>query len=115
MSCLNQRAYLLAALSLGASACTARPLLPTLSLHALLVLHQAALGGDRPERSRDLGLQAQLSFRPRHKPHPRVRQTSVALPMVMPLTAASDCQHALLCEWAQLAEESTLAALGVTP
>jgi hypothetical protein len=102
------------ACAVSASACGTRTLLPTLSLHAVLVLRQGALDA-RPKASNDFALQAQLSFRPRGRPHPRLPQGTAPLPMSMPLAVAPDCQQAVLCEWAELAEESTLSALGVSP
>ncbi|HET8939547.1 MAG TPA: hypothetical protein VFN67_39175 [Polyangiales bacterium] len=93
--------------------CGARPPLPTLSLHAVLVLRQAAMDAQQTS-SHDFGLQAQLAFRPRGAPRTRgARVSRDALPIALPETP--DCQHALACEWAQLAEESTLSALGVSP
>jgi hypothetical protein len=88
--------------------------LPTLSIHALFTLRQGAVDA-RPKASNDFSVQAQLSFRPRGKPHPRVPRGAEPLPMSMPLPVAPDCQQASLCEWAGLAEESTLSALGVSP
>lgn len=91
--------------------CGTRPLLPTLTLHALLTLRQAAKD-TRQTASHDFGLQARLVFRPRSKPRPlqpRAAQLPIALPQ------PPDCQYAIACEWAQLAEESALSALGVSP
>ena len=104
-------------IALGALAllgCSARPLLPTLSLHAVLVLHQQAMDAQQA-RSHDVGLQAQLAFRPRGAPRTRGARVSrdALLPIALP--QQPDCEHALACEWAQLAEESTLSALGVAP
>lgn len=94
--------------------CGARPLLPTLSLHAVLVLHQQAMDA-RQTRSHDIGLQAQLAFRPRGAPRTRGARVSRDAQLPIALPQQPDCQHALACEWAQLAEESTLSALGVGP
>jgi hypothetical protein len=94
--------------------CGARPLLPTLSLHAVLVLHKGALDA-RQTSSHDYGLQAQLAFRPRGTPRTRATRSSLETQLPVALPRQPDCQHALACEWAQLAEESTLSALGVTP
>jgi hypothetical protein len=92
--------------------CGTRPLLPTLSLHAVLVLHQAAMDA-RQTSSHDVGLQAQLAFRPRGAPRTRAARFDSQLAVALP--KQPDCHHALACEWAQLAEESTLSALGVEP
>jgi hypothetical protein len=92
--------------------CGERPLLPTLSLHAVLTLRQSAVDA-RQTGSSDFGVQAQLAFRPRGRNRtesvPLAAQSSIALPR------PPDCQYSLACEWAQLAEESTLSALGVGP
>jgi hypothetical protein len=92
--------------------CSGPPLLPTLSVHAVLTLRQSALDA-RQTGSSDFGVQAQLAFRPRGRassePVPLAGQVPIALPR------QPDCQYALACEWAQLAEESTLSALGVGP
>lgn len=92
--------------------CGAKPLLPTLSVHAVLTLRQSALDMQQTG-SHDLGVQAQLAFRPRG----RARADQPPLPGQVPiaLPRSPDCQYALACEWAQLAEESTLTALGVGP
>lgn len=87
----------------------ARPLLPTVSLHAVLVLRKSAVDA-RQTDSHDFGVQAQLAFRPRGAPRARVA-LDAQLPIALPQQPV--CQHALACEWAQLAEESTLSALGV--
>ena len=90
--------------------CGARPLLPTLSVHAVLMLRKNAADA-RQTGSHDFGLQAQLAFRPRGKTRSHNEQTLV--PIALP--RQPDCQSTLACEWAQLAEESALSALGVTP
>lgn len=102
----------LAALSLFG--CGARPLLPTLSLHAVLVLRKGAVDA-RQTTTHDFGVQAQLAFRPRGRPRTRAAAASFDPQFAVPLPRQPDCQHALACEWAQLAEESTLTALGVAP
>ena len=97
---------------LAALGCGARPLLPTLSVHAVLTLRRSAVDAQQTG-SHDFGVQAQLAFRPRGRaraePLPLAGQVPIALPR------SPDCQYALACEWAQLAEESTLTALGVGP
>ncbi|HTU59875.1 MAG TPA: hypothetical protein VMF89_15595 [Polyangiales bacterium] len=92
--------------------CGARPLLPTLSVHAVLTLRQSAIDAEQTGKH-DFGVQAQLAFRPRG----RARAEQPPLPGQVPiaLPRSPDCQYALACEWAQLAEESTLTALGVGP
>lgn len=92
--------------------CGARPVLPTLSVHAVLTLRQSADAG-RQTGSHDFGVQAQLAFRPRGRARAEQAPLSAQLPLALPRSL--DCQYALACEWAQLAEESTLTALGVGP
>ena len=95
---------------LGSVGCATRPPLPTLSLHAVLTLRQNA-AQTRETGSHDFGLQAQLAFRPRGRA--RAITEEAQIPIALP--RQPDCQYALACEWAQLAEESTLSALGVGP
>lgn len=92
--------------------CGAQPLLPTLSLHAVLTLRESAVDA-RQTGSHDFGVQAQMAFRPRGRPRAEGPPRAAQLPLALPRTP--DCQSALACEWAQLAEESTLSALGVGP
>lgn len=86
--------------------------LPTLRVHALLTLRQRATD-TKHTGSHDFGVQAELAFRPRRRartdPRLPAPRAAIALPR------QPDCQHALTCEWAQLAEEATLSALGVSP
>jgi hypothetical protein len=92
--------------------CAARPLLPTLSVHAVLTLRQRAADLEQTG-SHDFGVQAQLAFRPRGRARGEQLPLAAQLPIALP--RSPDCQYALACEWAQLAEESTLNALGVGP
>lgn len=104
-------AGLCALLSVG---CGARPLLPTVSLHAVLTLRQSAVDA-RQAGSSDFGVQAQLAFRPRGRARVSDERVPFAGQAPIALPRQPDCQYALACEWAQLAEESTLTALGVGP
>jgi hypothetical protein len=108
-----QRAPLLV-LVFGVVGCGARPLLPTLSLHAVLTLRQNAAQA-RQTGSHDFGLQAQLAFRPRGRARPSSEEAPLTAQLPIALPRQPDCQYTLACEWAQLAEESTLTALGVGP
>ena len=99
-------------LSLCASGCSAHELIPALSLHAVLVLQRR--GQDRSARGRDFAVTAQLAFG-----GARPRATEVAselerMPRVMPKSTPA-CEETALCEWARMAEESALSALGVSP
>jgi hypothetical protein len=100
----------LGALGIVSSACGARPLLPTFALHGVLILHRAD-GDAKQAGSHDVGLQAQISFRPRGA----ARAPAVSPLLPIPLPMLPDCEYSLACEWAQLAEESALSALGVGP
>src|SRR5262245_2954795 len=97
---------------LCAAGCSAHELIPALSLHAVLVLQRRDL--ERVARGRDFALTAQLAF---GGAHPRARVSSAELermPRVMPQSAPA-CEETALCEWARMAEESALSALGVSP
>lgn len=98
---------------LSSLGCGARPLLPTVSFHAVLTLRESAEGARRTG-SHDFGVQAQLAFRPRGRAQVRDERAAFA-GQAIALPRQPDCQYALACEWAQLAEESTLTALGVGP
>jgi hypothetical protein len=93
--------------------CGWRPPLPTLSLHAVLTLREGSVATTKQTGTSDVGLLAQLAFRPRETPRAGDAAQSAQLPIALP--RPPDCQHALACEWAQLAEESALSALGVGP
>ena len=97
---------------LGLLGCGARPLLPTLTVHALLTLRTSAVDSQQTG-SHDFGVQAQLAFRPRGGARGQQAPLAAAMPIALP--RSPDCQYMLACEWAQLAEESTLNALGVGP
>lgn len=97
---------------LAALGCGSRPLLPTLSVHAVLTLRQSAVDLQQTG-SHDFGVQAQLAFRPRGRARGEQLPLAAQLPIALP--RSPDCQYTLACEWAQLAEESTLSALGVGP
>ena len=97
-----------------AAGCSARELTPALSVHTVLVLHQRAAAAREHRRGHDVAVTAQLAFggaRPqRHAAAVRERALS-------PLAGDSSvaCEESALCEWARMAEESALAALGVRP
>ena len=98
--------------SLCACGCSAHQLIPALSLHAVLVLQRR--GQERAARGRDFALTAQLAFggaRPRVKARGDMLER---LPRIKPQSAPA-CEETALCEWARMAEESALAALGVSP
>jgi hypothetical protein len=77
----------------------------------VLTLRKSAVD-TRQTGSNDFGVQAQLAFRPRGGA--RAQADNLAqLPIALP--RQPECQYALACEWAQLAEESALSALGVAP
>jgi hypothetical protein len=97
---------------LGLLGCGERPLLPTLSVHAVLTLRQSAVDA-RQTGSHDFGVQAQLAFRPRGRDRSESVPLAAQIPIALP--RQPDCQYTLACEWAQLAEESALSALGVGP
>lgn len=96
----------------GACGCT-RLTLPTLSLHAVVVLHDGAKS-DQQERGRDVAVQARLLFRARTSRQPMLLFDS-ATSYASTLPMLQNCPHTLLCEWAELSEESALMALGITP
>ena len=95
-------------LLISLSAC-ARPLLPTLSVHAILVLHHAA--SDQAARGHQLSVLAQASFRARRQATPRQALGTRRQPLPM----LPNCDQSVLCEWETLAEEAALAELGVSP
>ena len=101
-------------LALGlCAACSARELVPSFSLHAVMVLRRR----DREEvaRGRDVAVTAQLAFRGRRTTaQPLAASDERPLPRLSPLSAAV-CEETALCEWSRMAEESALAALGVKP
>ena len=97
-------------LGLCAWSCSAHELVPAFSLHSVLVLHRRDQG--RAVRGRDFALTAQLGFGGA-RPHRRASELEP-----LPRLAAQSppaCEETALCEWARMAEESALAALGVSP
>lgn len=98
-------------LLLGLAACSsAHELVPALSLHAVLVLHRRAQ--DVVGRGQDYALTAQLAF---GGVRPRKREFAGELEPLPRMTDAVACEETALCEWARMAEESALVALGVEP
>jgi hypothetical protein len=99
---------------MGLTACTGQGLLPTLSVHAVTQLEQRTKTAER-RSGRDVAVSVQLAFATSRR-NPRSQRLGSELPW-QPSAAADDveCEHAALCEWAWLAEESTLAALGLQP
>jgi len=92
--------------------CTAHELVPALSLHAALVLHRR--DQDARERSRDTALSLQLAFGgARARPHAVARREPELSPLAQERAPA--CEETALCEWARMAEEAALDALGVRP
>ena len=99
-------------LGLCACGCSAHELVPALSLHSVLVLHRR--DQEQAARGHDFALTAQLGFGGGRR---RTRDHAGELEP-LPRTAvqsAPACEEIALCEWARMAEESALAALGVSP
>ena len=97
---------------LFACACVTRSLVPAVSLHGVMVMHQRAViaqGG----HARDYTLSVQLAFltEPHRLPNPNNELTRAAEQR----PDGEPCLQRALCEWESLAEESTLQALGVAP
>lgn len=89
--------------------CSARTAIPTVSIHALAVLHQRGQL-EQHQRGDDFALQLRLSFATEQ--HQRaafaelgVRERLWDVPCAVPA----------LCDWARLSEESALISLGVAP
>jgi hypothetical protein len=97
---------------LFACACATRSIVPAVSLHGVMVVHQRALvaaGG----HARDYTLSVQLAFltEPRRAPNPNDELVRAA----QQRPDGEPCVQRALCEWESLAEESALRALGVAP
>jgi hypothetical protein len=97
---------------LFACACVTRSLIPSVAIHGVAVFHQRALVPSQGH-AQDLALSVQLAFltEPHRLPNPnneliRASQTQ---------PDGEPCLQSALCEWASMAEESTLQALGVAP
>jgi hypothetical protein len=105
-------------LGLCASSCSAHELVPSLSLHAVLVLQrrdqEQIAQAQGLGRGRDFSLTARLGF---GGARPGKRDNAGELEPLPQLAAQSTpaCEEIALCEWARMAEESALAALGVSP
>jgi hypothetical protein len=89
--------------------------LPSLSLHALSQLTRSR-SSTETRRARNFLLLVQLTFQTRAANTRRPR-TPLELDLLsIGWEALPDaCEDAGLCEWARLAEESSLSALGVAP
>jgi hypothetical protein len=89
--------------------------LPTLSVHALSQLTRSRQATET-RRARDFLVLVQLTFETpaAHARRPRTTLERELLSAGLePLPGT--CEEAALCEWASLAEEATLSALGVAP
>lgn len=84
--------------------------MPALSVHAVTRLAQRRTD-DAQVRGRTVSVTVQLAFALAGQTPAR------AAPALQPWAATSpeDCEPRALCEWAWLAEEATLTALGVAP
>jgi hypothetical protein len=98
--------------------CTVRDMLPMLTVRAMTVLHDRAETNtlDAPAHRADFALSVQLALQPGARPR-KHSQREVALEdrdahfSAEPLS----CADAELCAWADTAEQSVLAAMGVLP
>lgn len=95
-----------------ACGCTARTLVPSLSVHGVAVLHRRAQL-TQGQRAADFALQLGLTFAADPPKRARAALDDVAT-RAMPWDG-EPCSEPALCEWARLAEESALLALGVAP
>jgi hypothetical protein len=97
-------------LSTSVFGCSARGALPELSLRAMTVLHSRA--ADDPGRRLDFACSVHLAFRPgvREREPDRVYLARDAAFSAEPIS----CSDQTLCAWADAAEESVLAAMGVS-
>jgi hypothetical protein len=97
---------------LFACACATRSLIPSVALHGVAVFHQRTLVPSQGH-ARDFALTVQLAFlnEPHRSPNPNDELTRPAREQ----PDAEPCLQSALCEWASLAEESALQALGVAP
>ena len=89
--------------------CSARTAIPTVSIHALAVLHQRGQL-QQQRRGDDFALQVRLSFAT--ELHKRAAEAELG---VRARLWDVPCAVEALCDWARLSEESTLTALGVAP
>src|SRR5262249_14386836 len=92
--------------------CSTRSAIPSVSLHALWVLHQRARAEEKQQKS-DLSLSLQLSFL--SEPHRLAARSEDAAHSPSRELEREPCAQHALCEGATLAEESALRALGVAP
>ena len=96
-----------------AAACTGREFVPALSVHAVWVLQRRTR--DEVASGRDLAVTAQLAFGGSRERRQKFAREPPSSMQRLALQSAPACEEAALCEWARMAEESALAALGVTP
>lgn len=92
--------------------CASHSALPALSIHALLTLHRRELVPQQ-RRENELALSVQVSFAAEPERLPGLREAEPDLVRVP--RDIEPCAQTALCEWARLAEESALRALGVEP
>jgi hypothetical protein len=117
-------------LSTGMLGCTARGALPLLSVRAMTVLHEGAATQAVDQRTHrfDFALSIQIAFNPGVRDRPRAAYTDRTFDTER--TADIDreadtdahfsaepitCTDLALCAWADGAEQSILAAMGVLP
>jgi hypothetical protein len=94
------------------SGCTARNAVPSLSVRGLAVVHQRDQNA-HGQRAADFALQLQLTFATDPPKRARAALDDVAA-RAQPWDS-EPCAEPALCEWARLAEESALLALGIAP
>jgi hypothetical protein len=97
---------------LFACACATRSIVPTVSLHGVMVVHQRALVAEGGH-ARDYSLSLQLAFLT--EPHRARNPNDELVRAARPKPDGEPCMQQALCEWESLAEESALQALGVAP
>jgi hypothetical protein len=95
-----------------ACGCTSRTLVPSLSVHGVAVLHQRAQLA-KGQRATDFALQLGLTFANDPPKRARAALEDVGAPATP--WDSEPCAEPAVCEWARLAEESALLALGVAP
>jgi hypothetical protein len=101
--------------SIGLLGCTLRGLAPVLSLRAMTVLHDTAAARvmDPHGPRQEFALSAQLTLNPGVRDRARGRAELERDPNFF--AEPIPCSDETLCSWANAAEQSVLAAMGVLP